>query len=129
MKKAAKYMTVPVESLRFDPENPRLGGQAKGKNQDGIRKYLAGNPHYALSLVGSIVENGFLPYEPIIVRQDGDEFIVIEGNRRLAAVQAIRSDPERYPQEVRDRLNEIPVLVFPDGAHNGESEDVLRYLG
>lgn len=125
----AKYKSVPVEALRFDPENPRFGGQAKGKNQQKIQEYLAGTPHYALSLVGSIVENGFLPYEPLIVRQNGDELMVIEGNRRLAAVQAIRSAPEKYSQEARDRLNEIPVLVFPDGAHNGDSEDVLRYLG
>lgn len=127
--KKATYQSVPVEALRFDPDNPRLGGQVKGKEQEEIQEYLAGAPHYALSLIGSIVENGFLPYEPLIVRQEGNRFIVIEGNRRLAAVQAIRSDPEKYSQEVRDRLSEIPVLVFPDGANNGESEDVLRYLG
>jgi hypothetical protein len=98
-------------------------------NQQQIQEYLGGTPHYALNLVGSIVENGFLPYEPLIVRQDGGKFIVIEGNRRLAAVLAILSDPGKYSEEVRNRLNDIPVLVFPDSAHNGESEEVLRYLG
>jgi hypothetical protein len=127
--KNAKYQNVPIDTLRFDPDNPRLGGEAKGMNQREILAYLGGTPHYALNLVGSIVENGFLPYEPLIVRQVGDEFIVIEGNRRLAAVQAIRATPEKYSEEVRGRLNEIPVLVFPNGAHNGESEEVLRYLG
>jgi hypothetical protein len=125
----AKYRNVSVDDLRFDPENPRLGGEAKGRTQEEIQQYLAGAPHYALDLVGSIVENGFLPYEPLIVRQQGDKFIVIEGNRRLAGVQAIRSAPEKYPKEVIARLEEIPVLVFQNGGHQGDSEEVLRYLG
>src|SRR6266852_1841334 len=83
----ASYTKVKVGRLRFDPENPRLGGGAKRKNQEQIQQYLEGPPHYALDLVGSIVENGFLPYEPLIVRKEDDVFVVIEGNRRLAAVQ------------------------------------------
>jgi len=126
----ARYTKVPVDDLRFDPENPRFGGEAKRKNQDQIQKYIEGQPHYALDLVGSIVENGFLPYEPIVVRQEGDKFVVIEGNRRLAAVRSILSEPPgKYRAEVTDRLRDIPVLVFPNGADRGESEEVLRYLG
>ena len=44
-------------------------------------------------------------------------------------MQSILSDnTERYSQEVKDRLEEIPVLVFANGA-KGDSEVVLRYLG
>lgn len=130
----AQYKKVDIGALRFDPENPRLGGTIRtgegGEAQERIRKYLGGNPHYALDLIGSIVENGFLPYEPLIVRQDGKLFVVIEGNRRLAAVQSILAAPEgKYPQEVKDRLRHIPVLVFPEGAQQGDSEEILRYLG
>lgn len=126
----ARYTKVPVADLRFDSKNPRFGGEAKRKDQNQIRKYIEGPPHYALDLVGSMVENGFLPYEPLIVRQVDDKFVVIEGNRRLAAVQSILSEaPDKYPAEVTDRLKNIPVLVFPDGAHQGDSEEVLRYLG
>lgn len=126
----ARYTKAAVTDLRFDPENPRLGGAATRKKQEQILKYLEGPPHYALDLVGSMVENGFLPYEPIVVRQQGDKFVVIEGNRRLAAVQSILSEPPgKYPPEVTDRLRNIPVLVFPDGTSQGDSEEVLRYLG
>jgi len=96
----ARYTKVPIGKLRFDPENPRLGGEATRKNQEQIQKYLEGPPHYALELVGSMVENGFLPYEPLVVRQAGDEFVVIEGNRRLAAVLSILSTT-KYPPAVR----------------------------
>jgi hypothetical protein len=126
----ARYTKVPVKDLCFDPENPRLGGSARKMNPGQIQKYLEGPPHYALDLVASIVENGFLPYEPLIVREAADKFVVIEGNRRLAAVQSILSQaPNTYPTTVTDRLKEIPVLVFPDGTHRGESEEELRYLG
>jgi hypothetical protein len=126
----AQYKRIKTDALRFDPENPRLGGAARGKTQSQIQKYLEGEPHYALDLVGSILENGFLPYEPLIVRQEGEEYFVIEGNRRLAAVLSILSQPlGKYPADTIDRLKEIPVLVFPDDARHGDSEDVLRYLG
>jgi len=126
----ARFDYVPTGDLLYDPQNPRLGGAAKRKNPEQIQKYLEGNPHYALDLVGSIVENGFLPYEPLIVRRQGNKFVVIEGNRRLAAVRSILSSPPgRYPQEVVDGLQSLPVLVFAEGANRGENEDVLRYLG
>lgn len=126
----ARYIWVDVNHLRFDPENPRLGGAAKNKSQAQIQKYLEGAPHYALDLVGSFVENGFLPFEPLIVRQVDQEYFVIEGNRRLAAVLSILAQPpEKYSADVTNRLKRVPVLVFPDGAQHHDSEDVLRYLG
>ena len=125
----ARYDKVPVGDLRFDPENPRLGGAARHMNQEQVQKYLEGPPHYALDLVGSMLENGFLPHEPIVVRQEGEKFIVIEGNRRLAAVLSILSQEGKYPPELIDRLRQIPVLAFPDGAAQEDNEQVLRYLG
>lgn len=128
-KRDAKYETVPVGDLLFDPENPRLGGAARHKTQDEIQKYLEGPPNYALDLVGSISENGFLPYEPLIVRREDGKFVVIEGNRRLAAIQAILSDPAKYSAELIRSLKEIPVLVFADDGEGRDSEEILRYLG
>jgi len=125
----AKYQLVPISDLRFDPENPRLGGVARNKTQEQIQKYLEGPPNYALDLVGSIAENGFLPYEPLIVRRDNGKYIVIEGNRRLAAVQAILSAPAKFGGELLRSLEEIPVLVFADDKAGRDSEEVLRYLG
>jgi ParB-like chromosome segregation protein Spo0J len=127
---AARYVFVPIANLHYDPQNPRLGGAAKRKNQDQIQKYLEGQPHYALDLVGSIVTNGFLPYEPLIVRQEADKYVVIEGNRRLAAVRSILSAPaDKYEADVIDGLQRIPVLVFAEDANQRDSESVLRYLG
>ena len=126
----ARYQKVDVGDLRFDPENPRLGGATRRKDQPQIQKYLEQAPHYALDLVGSMVENGFLPYEPLIVRKKGHQFFVIEGNRRLAAVLSILSDSTRkYSRAVKDSLKKIPVLVFPPGVSVADREEVSRYLG
>lgn len=126
----AQYTNVPVDALRFDSENPRLGGAVRGKSQEEIQRYLEGEPHYALELVGSIIENGFLPYEPLIVRKDGQHFTVIEGNRRLAAVRSILAEAQgKYPEEVRTSLSQIPVLVFPGENQHKDSDEALRYLG
>jgi len=125
----AGYDKVPVGDILFDCENPRLGGAARRKTQEGIQAVLEGPPHYALDLVGSIAENGFLPYEPLIVRKEHGKYVVIEGNRRLAAVHAILANPAKYTHGLIESLQEIPVLVFPPNTGGGFSEEMLRYLG
>jgi hypothetical protein len=64
---------------------------------------------------------------------DGAEFTVVEGNRRLATARILRDAGLRqrlrvrgWPEitaEVRDDLNELPVIVYPN------RHEVLPYLG
>ena len=125
----ATFEYVPQEKLRFDPSNPRFGGEAKKSTQEEIQKYLENAPHLALELVDSFVENGFVDYEPLVVRKDGELYVVIEGNRRVAAVRHIISNPSKYPQPVRDRLRDIPVLVFKQKADAPHRGQIGIYLG
>ncbi len=115
---------VEPEKLEFDPENPRFAGRAAHKSQPDIQKLLFGAPYYASELVDSLVENGFISYEPLVVRKQGSKYVVIEGNRRLAAVNEIRTKLDKYPGRKSD-LAKIPVLVFPDR----EMEQKRVYLG
>jgi len=57
--------------LDFDATNPRLGGDRKRLTQAHIQKILEAEEHLALELVPSLVANGFIPYEPLIVRKVG----------------------------------------------------------
>jgi hypothetical protein len=125
----AAFEYVSQERLRFDPSNPRFGGEAKRSNQEEIQKYLENAPHLALELVDSFVKNGFVDYEPLVVRKDGEAYIVIEGNRRAAAVRHIISNPSKYPQAVRDKLKNIPVLVFQQKADAPHRGQIGTYLG
>jgi hypothetical protein len=120
---------VHPDKLEFDPQNPRFGGLLSQKTPDQLQEAIFGEPYYASELVDSLVENGFIDYEPLVVKKkEKDRFVVIEGNRRLAAVRHIRSHLEQYPDRKSD-LEEIPVLVFPDSADN-QLENAMRvYLG
>jgi hypothetical protein len=116
------------DKLDFDPNNPRFGGAASGKSQPAIQKLIFGPPYYASELVDSLVENGFIDYEPLVVRKNGERFVVIEGNRRLAAVNEIRANPEKYPAKKSD-LAKIPVLVFPSSETDQSQTGIRTYLG
>ena len=91
-----EFTYVHPDRLRFDPTNPRFGGAGEGKSQDEIQDALEKAPHFALQLIDSFLENGFIDYEPLVVRHDADHFIVVEGNRRLAAVRHILRRREEY---------------------------------
>src|SRR5438105_3901108 len=110
----ASLERVSPNLLEFDPENPRFGGGAKQKSQPEIAELLLAEPHLASQLVDSLVENGFIDYEPVVVRKKtptSDKYVVIEGNRRLAAVKYLRQHFDDYPNRKQD-IDTIPVLVF-----------------
>jgi len=124
-----KYKPVRTSLLDFDATNPRFGGGTDTLTQDELQQSLEKAPHYARELVPSLVENGFIAYEPIVVKESKDRYVVIEGNRRLAAVRYILNDP-RTNDEVRKRFRRIPALVFPSTATDGAQDDAIRmYLG
>lgn len=114
--------------LDFDPNNPRFGGLMAEQTQDDIQKALFGEPYYASALVDSLLENGFIDYEPLVVKRNGKRFTVVEGNRRLAAIKEIRSHPEKYQGRKSD-LERIPVLVFPEKPDEQQQNEMRVYLG
>jgi hypothetical protein len=128
VEKKAKLQRVSPDLLDFDPSNPRFAGSLKSRSPDDIQKELFGEPYYASALVDSLVENGFIDYEPLVVRRSGERFIVVEGNRRLAAIREIRANLEKYPNRKSD-LGSIPVLVFPDKPDSQHQEEMRVYLG
>lgn len=123
-----KLEVLKPDDIEFDPANPRFGkGKRTNISQDTLYKELLTDPHNATALVESFVENGFVPYEPLIVKpKGGGKYLVIEGNRRLAAVKYILGHPEKYAAAVIASLNSVPSLVFPANAPDAE---VRTYLG
>ena len=104
---------LPVAVLKFYPENPRLYSivyAGDGEPTQGvIQKKLAAMEHVK-QLVQSIKANGGLT-DPLIVR-DGD-FVVLEGNSRLAAYRLLADhDPIKWgkvkctllPKDISDGL-------------------------
>ncbi len=105
--------SVPVDELRFYPENPRIYSLIQGPHgqpsQQEIFEKLRSLDHVK-RLIQSIRANGGLT-DPMLVR-DGD-YVVLEGNSRLAAYRVLaNSDPIRWgvakvrllPSDISEKL-------------------------
>lgn len=123
-----KLEYINQELLDFDPGNPRFGGLMKGRKQPDIQKALFEAPYYASELVDSLLKNGFIDYEPLVVKRKAERFTVVEGNRRLAAIRTILAHPDLYHGKTDD-LKHIPALVFPDKPDDQQQNEMRVYLG
>jgi vacuolar-type H+-ATPase subunit I/STV1 len=126
--KSPELKRLSPDLLHFDPDNPRFGGSLKDKTEPEIQKAIMGAPYYASELVDSFLENGFIDYEPLVVRRQGDHYVVVEGNRRLAAVKEIRANPTKYEGRRTD-FDEIPTIVFPEQTDDEQQTQMRIYLG
>ncbi len=88
---------VSVTSLLLDPNNPRIPELGHKANQREIVAELVNNDT-VYDLAKDIAAQGFFPTEVLICVEENSELIVVEGNRRLAALKLLLS-PESAPQE------------------------------
>ena len=130
----ARSIYVSVDSLHFDPDNPRLPSSITRSDEQVVLDWMLKDATI-VELMGAIGAKGYFPGEPLLVirdpRKQGD-YIVIEGNRRLTAVKLLR-DPylaprlkktvEQASEEAKEKPDDLPVLVFP------KREEILDYLG
>ncbi len=126
----------PITVLDFDPQNPRFldtFGTTAQPDAHAIERMLdEENIH---ELVGSIGQRGYFPGEPLLVtpnRSLPGRFIVVEGNRRLAALRLLNGliPNENLPtslmqaiQQAENRPEYVACLCF------NQRENILRYLG
>lgn len=122
-----------TDSLRFDHDNPRLaeyGITAKTPENEILQ--ILWDAMDVRELVQSISASGyFRQHEPLIVAREGGKNVVIEGNRRLAAVKVLLK-PELAKQTgweipkissaLRKDLETLPVII-------STRKDSWRYLG
>lgn len=78
-----------AEELHFDPRNPRLAEYNLKSEDEGYTLKVLWQEMDVKELVMSILANGFFDSEPLYIIQEDNKWIVIEGNRRLAAIKAI----------------------------------------
>ncbi len=106
-----------VEDLHLDQRNVRLE-TPQGVPETDIIHDLFRNER-ALGLVEAISQVGYFTHElPIVVLRD-EEMIVVEGNRRLAALKAIQN-PYLAPSEQRARIAKLAAAI--------PNRDVLREI-
>lgn len=132
MTKELEILQVNVSELHFDHENPRLAeyGITRATSEDEVLKILW-DAMDVRELVQSIAASGFFPQEALIISKEDDRKIVIEGNRRLAAVKVLLSGDNGGDRgwavpalnaKARAALKTLPTI-------SSSREDAWRFLG
>lgn len=129
-----KYPRVEVPKLLLDARNPRLAEFGIGPDAPQFELLETLWKEMAVEEVAmSIAYSGYFEHEPLFVEEaEKGRYVVIEGNRRLAAVKLLL-DPElrkrlratNLPTITKDaakRLSELPVVLTT-------RKDCWRYLG
>jgi hypothetical protein len=122
---------MPVKQLTFDSRNPRLRSEdAEDRSQQDMFDLLWRD--FAVDEVAqSIAANGYFSYEPMLVVREDGRLVVVEGNRRLAAVKALLGQMElsegtialpEITQPERDDLESVPVILTT-------RKDAWEYIG
>ena len=127
---AEEVKLLSISDLAFDRKNPRLAEFDVVDNEADIIKVLWDTMDVQ-ELVLSIAASGYFQNEPVIVAEENGRNVVIEGNRRLAAVKLLL-EPEigkvlnaKIPylsNEHRESLREIPTLL-------SSRKGAWRYVG
>lgn len=121
-----------VSTLQFDKQNPRLVefGSDDKSTEAGVIKLLW-DAMDVEELVLSITASGFFRHEPLIVTPEDGEYVVIEGNRRLAAVkllltpslvEELESKVPAINKAAKEELQELPTIL-------STREGAWHYLG
>ncbi len=122
---------VPVQDLLLDADNPRVRHRAELGEQEELLKILW--REFSVDEIAlSISANGFFEYEPLFVAKEDETLIVVEGNRRLAAVKLLldrdlrsavgATDLPKISPSARRELSKLPVVIRP-------RDDIWEYVG
>src|ERR1044071_4961072 len=139
-----KPVSVEPSKLILDPHNPRIAlllddptvlqddrDVASETVQKAVYKVLQRREFELDQLVQSIRTRGFINAgTQMIVEKHDNGYLVLEGNRRTAAIRYLIARPELASRPVRDSLGAIDVQEFTYlGTRNGFSKrDVIEML-
>lgn len=115
---------VPVDWLALDRGNPRLITLGAEATDAGIIAALYRREDLG-ELLESIAGNGYLDIEPLIVLEDAGRLVVLEGNRRLAAIRLFR-DPSLAVLLAEEAGIRVTVPTIPN-EHRESLERVTVY--
>lgn len=122
---------VSADDLYFDAKNPRLAEAGARPSQMEILKTLW--REFAVDEIAlSIAANGYFPYEPLFATKEDRRLVVVEGNRRLAAVRLL-TDPDLRRQvgatdlptikaKAKRDLDNLPVVTC-------DRSEIWQYVG
>lgn len=130
-----------LQDLDLDARNPRFGGIKSGDiTQKSILDHIIQNFSVA-DVISSLSVNGYFRAEPLVGRRipGSQRYVIVEGNRRLAACLLLSGDPRaaghealaEKPRAVWEShgspvIDPVPVICFEEGDN---AKELLSYLG
>ena len=129
---------INVADLHFDPENPRFAFKSDTPRTDSESFSQIIKTESIEELVRSIGEQSYFPGEPLLVTQKSDsntKYVVVEGNRRLAALKILNNFTEGINLSLSLKaaaesakikssdVSSVDCMVF------SKRSDILPYLG
>ncbi|MFJ6041846.1 ParB N-terminal domain-containing protein [Brachybacterium paraconglomeratum] len=122
---------ISVDDLLLDPLNPRLVTKPN-PSQDLLLSQLY-DTEALDELASSFADNGYFAEEPLVVVPDGQAWIVVEGNRRLATLKILLSSHHRTTLGIQDwptlderqrtGLSTVPCIAYKN------RDEVFPFLG
>ena len=137
-----KEANLKFEQIFLDPNNPRFWTEKEMRELPDARIPEEKSQARAQTKIAdfginelhdSILRNGFLPLDRIVVRPINgysDKFVIVEGNRRFAALRVLRQEikdeivseddiDDDHLQKLLKETNELDVLIYEgDDAHD-----------
>jgi hypothetical protein len=130
-RKQPESKVIEVRQLVFDKNNPRFPKDiAEGPVSSLIDRFI--RDERLLEIIESIGDQGYFPGEPLLVVPKENKYVVVEGNRRLAALKLLSGELEppiarisiaNAVEAATNRPGAVPCLVFQ------KEDQILRYLG
>ncbi|MEI7870107.1 MAG: ParB N-terminal domain-containing protein [Candidatus Methylumidiphilus sp.] len=129
-----KIQMIPTAKLDFDPDNPRFYRMKDAHDIQAIIEKMLDVENLP-DLMRSIGQNGYFASEPLVViKALGENYTVVEGNRRLAAVKLLNKEllpPKRRTNSIAEIMAgvivtppiKLPCLVF------ASQREILQGLG
>jgi len=124
-----------VEKLNLDLDNFRTVHQVDEVHA--INTMISMSEDNFFALMESLIDDGYLPTETIIVLNDDNKYIVKEGNRRIAALKIIlgsiqnidvtsklEEKMKNLTQDWKVKNSEVPCLIY----NKSESQQVDRIV-
>ncbi len=123
MAKSFQRLSVEPHELLLDISNPRFG-LSRAASQDEALEMLVRGARIK-ELWDSINSQGWIDFEPLVALSEKveDNWVVIEGNRRVAAIQTLLA-PDRLPPALAKRVPQISALALATLTKNNQKKPI-----
>lgn len=126
--------SIKVKDLDINLRNPRTIPQ--DNELKAVHAIVSINPDWFWALLESLLENGYLPTENILVLKLSNRYIVREGNRRIAALKIIHGFLEYsgIPENIKLRISQVTEtwrtenLQVPCTVYSESEKDVAQKI-